>query len=87
MLTCFTITNSAAESIHEHSSLGTNYLISMDRSLDMELLNQRLHTTVVLTDTPNHLLEIYQLIISLPIYESLCQDQALVIPNICPSGE
>ena len=59
----------------------------MNRSLDMELLNQRLHTTVVLTDTPNHLLETYQLIFSLPIYESLCQDQALVIPNICPSGE
>ena len=59
----------------------------MNRSLDMELLSQRLHTTVLLTVTPNLLLEIYQLIFSLPIHESLCQDQALVIPNICPSGE
>ena len=54
----FTITNSAAESIHEHSSLGIDYVISMNRSSDMELMNQRLHTIVVLTDTPNHLLEI-----------------------------
>lgn len=59
----------------------------MNVTLDMEFLDQRLHTFVVLIDIPNHLLEIYLLIFSSPVYESPYQYQTLVSANICPSGE
>lgn len=39
---------SAAESINKHSPLNIGHLTSVDRSLDMELLTQKLHMFVVL---------------------------------------